>query len=90
VQGPAGCERWAINLLHWMVRKVIRSGEDHLAALRSARHIVLEPMSIPGLEQPSAFLVGVRSTLPRALPIAGGASKLIPVTLIHDAELKHA
>lgn len=91
LQVPAGEEAWGVSLLGHLVRDVTQRGEDHLTALRSARHILLEGLEVPGLSASHAFLLGIRHpTIPRALPISGGASKLIPVTLLLQEEAAHA
>lgn len=86
---PAGSARWAVGLLAHLVRAVVRETEDHLAAVRGSRYVVLPALSLPGLDGVWGAILGVRTNLPRALPIAGGGAKLIPVTLIHPAEVEH-
>lgn len=91
VQTAPGGERWALNLLAHLVRTVVVEGEDHLAALRAVHNVVLESVTVPGLETDAAFVLGVRSHgVPRALPISGGSSKLVPVTFVHPEEVAFA
>ncbi|MFN7971194.1 MAG: hypothetical protein U0166_02425 [Acidobacteriota bacterium] len=89
MQVPKGSERWALNLLQGLVRNVIEKTEDHLQEIRARHHACLAPIQVPGMDRPFAFIMGLRVGLPLALPIAGGAAKIIPVTLIKDEEVAY-